>query len=101
VEIKISGKENYEYVIIEDPIPAGCEVINNMPEEDWWYCRREIRDEKVAFFTSLWGEREKTIVYYLRAETPGTYHTLPTKVQLMYLPQIWGRSQGHIVTIGE
>ena len=99
VEIKISGGERFEYVMIEDPIPAGCEVIEQIPDENWWYCRREIRDEKVAFFTSFWGEKERTIVYYLRAETPGSYHVLPTKAQLMYLPEVWGRSQGNIITI--
>lgn len=99
VEIKISGGEKYEYVMIEDPIPSGCEVVDQQPQDYWWYCRREVRDEKVGFFTTIWGEKEKTIVYYLRAETPGFYHILPTKAQLMYLPEVWGHSQGNILTI--
>ena len=99
VEITISGGEKYEYVMIEDPIPAGFEVVEQSREEIWWYCTREIKDEKVVFFTSLWGEKEKTIVYYLRAEIPGFYHVLPAKAQLMYLPEIWGRSQGKTLTV--
>ncbi len=99
VEIKISGGEKYEYVMIEDPIPSGCEVVEEPQQDFWWYCRKEIRDEKVAFFTTTWGERERTIVYYLRAETPGFYHILPTKVQLMYLPEIWGHSRGNTLII--
>ncbi|MCM8769527.1 MAG: carboxypeptidase regulatory-like domain-containing protein [Candidatus Omnitrophica bacterium] len=99
VEIKISGGEKYEYVMIEDPIPAGFEVVDELQGDSWWYCRREVRDEKVTFFTSIWGEKEKTIVYYLRAETPGLYHILATKAQLMYLPEVWGRSQGSLLTV--
>jgi len=98
VEIKISGSEKYEYIMIEDPIPSGCEVANES-QQDWWYCRKEVRDEKVAFFTTVWGEREKTIVYYLRAETPGSYHILQTKAQLMYLPEVWGSSAGNTLII--
>ncbi len=101
VEIKISGGEKYEYVMIEDPIPSGCEVVSELPEDNWWYCRREIRDEKIIFFTTSWGAKEKTIVYYLRAETPGSYNILPTKAQLMYLPEIWGHSQGNNLIIKE
>ncbi|MCX7705079.1 MAG: carboxypeptidase regulatory-like domain-containing protein [bacterium] len=99
VEIRISGQPKYEYIMIEDPIPAGFEVVDEPWQEYYWYCRKEVRDEKVAFFTPVWGEDERTIVYQLRAETPGVYHILPTKVQLMYLPEIWGRSQGNILFV--
>ena len=99
VEIKISGEEKYEYAMIEDPIPAGCEVVQEIPGDNWWYCRKEIRDEKVAFFTTFWYDKERTISYQLRAETPGFYHVLPTKAQLMYLPEIWGRSGSNTLII--
>jgi len=99
VEIKISGGEKYQYVMIEDPIPAGCEVVQEAVGDGWWYCRKEVRDEKVAFFTTFWSERERIITYQLRAETPGFYHVLPTKAQLMYLPEVWGRSRGNTLTI--
>lgn len=99
VEIKISGVKGYEYIMIEDPIPSGFEVVEQPSVDDFWWARKEIRDEKVAFFTSTWHEKDMTIEYQLRAETPGFYHILPAKVQLMYLPEIWGRSQGNVIVV--
>ncbi len=99
MEIKISGSSGYEYVMMEDPIPSGFEVVEEPQQDYYWYCRKEVRDEKVAFFVSFWGERDMTVVYQLRAETPGFYHILPAKVQLMYLPEIWGRSQSNTIVV--
>ncbi|MCK9265810.1 carboxypeptidase regulatory-like domain-containing protein [bacterium] len=99
VKISVIGKEGYQYVMVEDMLPAGCEVVEH--QQDNWYTKKEVRDEKVAFFDSSFGEYKKEFYYFLRAETPGRYHILPTKASMMYLPEFWGQSSESFLTITE
>ena len=68
VELDIAGTDRYEYLIIEDPKPAGCEyesleVKQNYSRWNYWYVHRELRDEKSAYFaTSYWpGDSENQL----------------------------------------
>lgn len=99
VKITVTGKEAYRYVMIEDMLPAGCEVADE--NSGSWHVRREVRDEKAAFFTVLFGSEKQEISYFLRAETPGSYHVLPARASMMYLPEIWGQSSEKTLTITE
>jgi len=107
VELEISGNTNYEYMIVEDPKPAGCEVEDETGGEvyyyDWnyWYSHREVRDEKVAFFSTYWWGGKQVLTYRLRAETPGVFHTMPARAYLMYCPEIGGNSSEIILTVEE
>ena len=97
VKISVTGKESYRYIMIEDMLPAGCEITGDTGGN--WYARREDRDEKVVFFAVLFGEEKREFSYLLRAETPGKYHVLPAKASMMYLPEIWGQSAEKTLTI--
>ncbi len=101
VRLTITGKNNYEYLAIEDYLPSGFEVVEDKEPDEWgwWYCRREVRDEKVAFFTPQFGEDKREIVYYIRPEAAGTYHVLPAKAYLMYFPEVWGRSAEYLIKV--
>lgn len=98
VRVRISGRP-YEYLMIEDPIPAGFEPVERddvfqferAPE--WyaspWWTRRELRDDRVAFFqTALWGRNEANYRYLLRASTAGDFQVMPARVQPMYQPEV-------------
>ena len=102
VTLNLDASGLHEYMMIEDPIPAGFEI---QKEEDrfyggwarggwgWWYSRIEARDEKVCVAaTSLDGHR--TVGYLLRAETPGEFRILPARAWNMYVPEIAGSSAG-------
>ena len=45
---------------------------------DFWFAQKEIRDEKVAIFSTYLDEGENEIVYSMRAERPGEYKVMPT-----------------------
>ncbi len=100
VQITVTGKDAYRYIMVEDMLPAGCEV-TDQEDPDGWYARREVRDEKVAFFAFSFGSEEQGFTYMLRAETPGRYHMLPARASMMYLPEIWGQSSENFLTITE
>lgn len=103
VQITLQTDTNNEYVIIEDMKPAGCEAVKEKERGywRWWYAQREYRDEKVVFFASHFWKGKKVLKYRLRAETPGTYRALPTTAELMYIPDVGGRSNEVIFRIEE
>ncbi|MCD4783250.1 MAG: hypothetical protein K8T10_05380 [Candidatus Eremiobacteraeota bacterium] len=103
VRITLQTDTNNEYVIIEDMKPAGCEAVKEKERGywSWWYAQREYRDEKVVFFASYFWKGKKVLKYRLRAETPGKYRALPTTADLMYIPDVGGRSNEAIFRIEE
>jgi uncharacterized protein YfaS (alpha-2-macroglobulin family) len=95
VELRIVAEENLRYVMLEEPIPAGCEVIQGDDDEPWnepWD-RREVWDNRIVFFFDYLPKGERFVEYVLRTEAPGTYKILPSNVALMYFPEVSGRNR--------
>jgi len=94
VRLTITSPREYEYLVLEDPLPAGCEVSErgNLErwEWDWWWSDLEVRDEKVAFFARRLPAGTSTIEYHLRPQIPGDYHVMPTQIYSMYNPDVRG-----------
>jgi alpha-2-macroglobulin len=95
------------YVIIEDPLPAGLEAVNQTlrtssikdGKATSYWMHPEYRDEKTAFFAySLW-KGVHTYSYMARATTVGTFRVLPVTVYPMYMPETWGRSSSAVMDI--
>lgn len=84
------------YVMVEDPIPAGCEQITtssgiefDKTNEGWtdWYSGREFRDERTAFFLDYF-DGDATFNYVLRVQTPGEFRIAPARAEFMYQPTV-------------
>jgi hypothetical protein len=92
--LTITSPRQYDYVVVEDPLPAGCEAVEQgdlFPWEwDRWYSDMEVRDEKVAVFARRLPAGKSTIEYHLRPQIPGQYHVMPTEVYSMYNPELRG-----------
>lgn len=100
------GRGECREVVLRDPIPAGCEGIDEdqpgyetdyAPAADgrWWdYSehRREIRDRQAVFFASFLHKGDNVFHYRFRAAIPGDYHVLPATASAVYIPEISGRS---------
>ncbi len=108
VELEVDLKrKRREYVLIEDNLPSGCEVVKNdrgysvigsdryKGYKSWnerYYAAREVHDERVGIArTYVWNPNFK-IEYLIRAEIPGEYRAMPAQVSLMYYPEVNGRS---------
>ena len=103
VRLTIRAPHEYEYVIVEDPIPAGCEVAERGDLEPWewdrWWSHMDVRDEKVAVFARRLPAGKSTIEYHLRPLIPGDYHVMPTEVYSMYNPDLRGSGAEHRVKV--
>ncbi len=121
VDLTIITPHDRYYLVVEDPLPAGGEAIDtglattsllatppSLRREGsrwwwWWrwYSRSELRDEKVVLFADALPAGAYEYSYTFRATLPGDYHVLPTVAREFYFPEVFGRSDGRLLTIGE
>ncbi len=116
VTVTIDPKDDYRYVLVNEPLPAGYRVI----EDDgafrvagveprygydyygwnYWFDGREVYDERVDYYFAELSS-PVTFTYILRAETPGTFAALPTQAWLMYEPEVEGTGPDATLQIAE
>ena len=96
-----------QYLMIEDPIPAGCEPVEDVSglaldssDKDWsdWYSSREFRDQRVVFFLNYF-DGKATYKYALRVQVPGQFRIAPARVEQMYQPDIQSNTANGSLTI--
>lgn len=101
VTVTVQGPAKSRYVMVEDMLPAGVEVI---PQEGCDWCRawshHEVRDDRVGFFASYMGA-EQTFTYQIRAVWAGTYHVLPPRAEEMYDPDVRGHGAESVFRVLE
>jgi len=108
------------YVIIDDPLPAGLEAVNQAletsPQElvpdryswddlwergwGWWYFDHvELRDEKVVISADYLPAGTYIYTYLVRASTPGEFRVIPPTAQEFYFPEVYGRGEGSVFRV--
>jgi hypothetical protein len=110
VEVDVYSTDTLEYIMIEDPLPSGFEPVKEQRDYynywnwrwNYWYVRKEYRDEKVTVASTVLSPRtHQKIVYVIRAETPGNIYVLPTYAYNMYSPEVQGRGTGFRLKVVE
>ncbi len=120
VEVSIVAPNNLYYVVVEDPLPAGAEVVdpnlattggNNQSgllryyDHPWywwwwnWYSRSEFRDEKVVLFSDHLYQGSYLYTYTIRATLPGEFRVIPTTASEFYFPEVYGRGDGMVLHV--
>jgi uncharacterized protein YfaS (alpha-2-macroglobulin family) len=119
--ITIVAPHDLHYIVVEDPLPAGLEGIddtlltsqqNGLPPSQlfradtewqgwgWWYFNHvELRDEKVVLSVDYLPAGTYEFTYRVRASTPGTFSVIPTTASEFYFPEVYGRGDGSVFTV--
>ena len=99
--------ERGSYLMVEDPIPAGCEPVEevsginlNHTERDWsdWYSEREFRDNRAVIFLNYFDGSAR-FQYAMRVQVPGQFRAAPARVERMYEPDVRANSATASLTI--
>ena len=102
VVLKINSPYDFDYVVLEDPKPAGFIYLEDKSGYKWaagayvelWNRQRSALFERLP--------RGETVMRYrLRAEVPGTYAALPARVYGMYSPDIGSSTALAVIKIAE
>ena len=124
VKITLVAPNDLHYLVVEDPLPAGCEgidrslrttsVVGERPslerveegeERDgwgwWWFSHTDLRDEKAVLFATHLPRGTYEYTYQIRASVAGRFLVMPTTAYEMYFPEVWGRSDGGVFTVTE
>jgi uncharacterized protein YfaS (alpha-2-macroglobulin family) len=110
VTVTINAPQGGQYVLVEDPLPAGLEPIDTSlatsqqvtaSQRDWVWTRVELRDDRVALFATYLSPGEHTFTYLARATTAGTFRVLPAQAEMMYAPEVSGRTDGTMFEVTE
>lgn len=102
VTLEIDARNNFEYLMFEDPKPAGCEAVDLQSGSRWGDglgAHMELRDEMVSFFAAYLNQGKHSIRYRLRAEIPGVFHALPARAECMYTPRVKGNGDSTVVRV--
>jgi hypothetical protein len=108
VRITAAGSSDWKYLVIEDPLPAGVEAIQDTiayPMErpargGWWYGSRvEYRDNKTVFFQESFDRGRYEYVYLVKAISSGEFKAVPAQIMPMYVPDVAASSEPLTVTV--
>lgn len=103
VELLLESKNDYEYLIVEDRKAAGFETVEGLSgyRPGFGGAYVEFRDDRVAMFFRQMKRGTRSVTYRLRAEQPGSFSALPTKIEAMYAPSLVGNSDEQKISVGE
>jgi len=105
------------YVVVDEPVPAGFEVVQTTFETESEQMRRvleeggldrpwfasfnhfEIEDSRVLLFADGLQAGEHTFEYLVRAMLPGQYRLPATRAEEMYHPEVFGTTAVQVVEV--
>ncbi|NJM36443.1 MAG: hypothetical protein HC845_00385 [Akkermansiaceae bacterium] len=104
-------KDNTKYLVIDDPLPASFETVNNdfktqrsaiaenSSENDWNISHSELRSDRAVFFLDeIWRKGTYTVTYLARCTLAGEAVAPPAKVESMYDPENFALSASRLFT---
>ena len=109
------------FVALRAPIPSGAEPIDgslvtsqaveqqasqdasadNAEEQSAPDYTSKIYDSEVRFFFDQLDRGKHEVSFLFRTTTPGSFPTPPVQAELMYQPEVFGRTAGAVYTIGK
>jgi uncharacterized protein YfaS (alpha-2-macroglobulin family) len=120
VRLAITLKNDAYYLVVEDYIPAGAEILDTSiktsqtgsafydvqdPFEEgwgWWYFNEPlIYDDHIAWGVDYIPAGTYELIYTLVLTHPGEYQVLPARAWEFYFPEVQGNSAGALFVIGE
>jgi hypothetical protein len=107
VRVHVAGSSDWRYLMVEDPLPAGVEVVQRRDlyeleaRSPWWDgSYREYRDDRVVFFQESFERGRYDFIYLLKVTTPGVFRAMPARISAMYVPDATASSQSQTLTVG-
>jgi len=94
VRLTMSAPKELQFLMIEDPKPAGFEIDAVLPDgvDRPWNTHAEARDDRAVFFLDTLEAGDTVIEYLIRPEMEGAFTALPARVSGMYDPDLATRS---------
>jgi len=120
VTVTLVAPTDLYQALVEVPIPAGTEPIDprlattsvqydqfgqlipaDAGKPSWWWTPTsvDVRDDRVALAATYLPAGTYEYTFQVQATVPGEYRVLPVTGQMLYFPEVWGRSAGALFTV--
>jgi uncharacterized protein YfaS (alpha-2-macroglobulin family) len=101
VEMIVESNNDYEYLLIEDMKPAGCEAaeLRSGYTGNSLGAYIEYRNDRVCMYVQRLPRGKYSVTYRLKAEIPGHFSALPAKIKALYAPELKGNSNEFKISI--
>ncbi|OYD15762.1 hypothetical protein CH333_04990 [candidate division WOR-3 bacterium JGI_Cruoil_03_44_89] len=119
VILHVGVPETRIFGIVDDPLPAGFEVVNphfvteseetrqeyrearRKRKRHWWgsFDHQEVYDDKVILVGKHMFPDEHTWIYFVKATTSGKFLLPATKAEEMYSPEVFGSTSQKFIVI--
>ena len=120
VTVSVSSQYDRHFVMLEDAVPAGFEVIktgfetessyyaqvlasirSQQAKKNGWrtFDHQEYYNDRVISFATNMSKGEHLFTYLVRANYKGKYSMFPAKAFLMYSPEVYGSSNSSEIEI--
>jgi uncharacterized protein YfaS (alpha-2-macroglobulin family) len=103
VTLTIRSRQALDYVMVEDPMPAGFETRERGNVEPWewgnWWADQIARDNKMGFAVRHLEPGVRRIRYRVTAQNPGAFTALPPVIYNMYDPTNRGEGVADDLTV--
>ena len=101
VHLTLTTDSAFEYVLLDDPKPAGfeSEELTSGWEWDKLSLYRETRDAATRFFINWVPAGKVTLSYVLRPTVSGKFRALPAQAQSMYAPEFGAHTGTELLTV--
>jgi uncharacterized protein YfaS (alpha-2-macroglobulin family) len=117
VRLTITTSQDLYYAVIEDPLPAGLEVLNrrlaitpNPVQRQsyygpawywgwWWFDQTEIRDEQLNLYADFLPRGTYVYTYFAQVTLSGEFQVIPAQGYAFYQPDIFGRTDSLTFTV--
>jgi uncharacterized protein YfaS (alpha-2-macroglobulin family) len=114
VTVTVTTPRDRNFVVVNDPIPAGCEIVDPgaasadksvvrlvegknayHSDGDWWgsWNHTEYRDQRCLLFADFMTAGAHSFTYALRTIVSGTFYVPAAYAEAMYNPEIFGRGE--------
>jgi alpha-2-macroglobulin len=106
VHLTIAGSAEWKYLVLEDPLPAGVEAIQDRTGYDFdadyeWYGgpRVEFRDSRTVFFQPDMLAGRYEFSYLVKAISSGDFRAAPAQIAPMYVPSVNASSTPQMLSV--
>ncbi|PKL40523.1 MAG: hypothetical protein CVV44_02655 [Spirochaetae bacterium HGW-Spirochaetae-1] len=101
VKLRFQAQDNFEYLVLEDYLPSGFEVVKEYAYDEYRpFVRVERWDNRmVYFFNNVQKGAVYEVAFIVRAELPGSFMVRPTRMECMYEPSIQGWSAPMVIEV--
>ena len=109
VRLTVDADSYYNNIVLKDPLITGSDVVGRIKKEEglqqdfedyyWYYTYSDVRDGLIRTYYEHPYSTRIVFEYKIRLNTRGVFNLPPTRVELMYMPDVYGEIPNETIEV--